>query len=166
MIENATVKNAALFLCRFLFLWKLQNRNKWFLVQIISYAGVEISVRKKLDEFSITCLILFEYAILVHFIFIRNGPKLQIRDIWKWTKIANLDSSDQVSSGNFGPLSNSSNLQFQSTSKKNRVDQNCIFEPNLTRDIALVQTRFWSKILIPAYLPVYWLTTCLYYMLY
>ena len=92
MIENATVKNAALFLCRFLFLWKLQNRNKWFLVQIISYAGGRDFGQKKFGRVQYHVFDFVRiFAILVHFIFIRNGPKLQIRAIWKWTKIANWD---------------------------------------------------------------------------
>ena len=70
-----------------------------------------------------------------------SEPKEQIRT--EKTQFF-LESSDHVSKGNIGPISNSWKLQFWSISKRNWVDQNCIFE------------LFWTKILSLAW-PWQWL---------
>ena len=74
----------------------------------------------------------------------RNGPKLQIWTVWKWTYNLAFEFFDHVSNCNFGPLSNCSSLQLWSILKRNKVDQSCICEVTSTHDSELLQT-LWTK---------------------
>ena len=79
------------------------------------HKALNFDQQKCLKEFRITFWSYLANANSVHFISLRNGPKFQIRTVWKWTKVTiwHVIKISRVKL-QVGPLFNYSNLQLWS----------------------------------------------------